>query len=117
MESAPKPKRLKFKHTKFINESQMLARIPEEYKIDGQRIHMVDSDDNEYIVECTLSQRSGNVETTVVGHNNKRVMNEQVNRIFGLMDYKTPENVAREARINEETDFKTIMGIVRNNED
>ena len=37
-----KAKRLIFKNTRFINESQMLDRIPEEYKVDGQKIYMKD---------------------------------------------------------------------------
>ena len=115
MES-PKPKRLKFKHTRFVNESQMLARIPEEYKLDGQRIHMVDTDDNEYIVECKLSEHSGNVETIVVGYNNKKILNEQVNRMFNLMGYKTPSGMSVNEKLNEEEDFKKIMNIVRENE-
>ena len=46
------PKRLIFKKTTFVNESQMLSRIPEEYKVDGQKIYMKDCKGNEYIVEC-----------------------------------------------------------------
>ena len=39
----PVAKMLEFKHTKFLNEAQMLSRIPEEYKNDGQKIYMKDS--------------------------------------------------------------------------
>ena len=112
-EDAPKPKRLKFKHTKFVNENQMLSRIPEEYKIDKQIIHMIDAADNEYIVECTLSQRSGMIETNIVNHRNKKVMNEQVNRMFALMDYNTPKGMTVQDKINESKGFKEFMDFAR----
>lgn len=112
----PKTKMLKFKHTRFINESQMLSRIPEEYKLDGQRIHMIDADSNEYIVECTLSEKSGNVETLVVSHKNKKVMNEQVDKMFHLMGFETPKNQTPNERINEATEFERVLDIVRKGE-
>lgn len=88
----PSAKRLNFKHTKFINEEQMLKRIPEEYKKDGQTIYMKDAYDNEYIVECVKSEKSGLIETNVISYQNNAVMNEQVNRIHELFEYKTPKS-------------------------
>ena len=110
-----KPKRLIFKHTRFINESQMLSRIPEEYKRDGQVIYMKDAVGNEYIVECEKSS-TGYIETNVKGYNNKEIMNEQISRIEQLMNYTPGNNIAsanKNFRINESKAFSDMMNIAR----
>ena len=68
------PKRLIFKKTTFVTESQMLSRIPEEYKVDGQKIYMKDCKGNEYIVECRKCDYNGNVETIVLNYNNEQIL-------------------------------------------
>ena len=115
-ESAPKAKRLLFKHTKFLNEGQMLTRIPEEYKVDGQKIYMKDSVGNEYIVECTKCERTGFIETNVVGYNNQEKLDEQVNRINELFNYKHETEFApstAKQRIEENQSFQEIMDLAR----
>jgi len=112
----PMAKRLNFKHTRFLNESQMLSRIPEEYKRDGQVIYMKDANDNEYIVECVKSENTGFIETNVISYNNEKVMNEQVNRIQELFDYKTPNTYApssMKTRVDESKGFEDIMNLSR----
>ena len=94
----------------------MLSRIPEEYKTDGQRIHMVDADSNEYIVECSYSEKSGNVETLVVSHTNKKIMNEQVDKMFRLMGYETPKGQTPKDKINESSEFDRVLDLVRKQE-
>lgn len=112
----PVAKRLKFKHTRFLNESQMLERIPDEYKKDGQKIYMQDAYDNEYIVECSKSEKSGFIETNVISHKNDRVMNEQVDRIQALMGYQSSKEFAPSSyqeRVNESKAFQSIMDLAR----
>ena len=112
----PTAKRLKFKHTKFLNESQMLSRIPDEYKKDGQRIYMQDAYDNEYLVECSKSENTGLIETNVISYKNDTVLNEQVNRIQELFNYKSSTEFAPRSsaeRINEDKDFQEMMDLAR----
>jgi len=112
----PTAKRLNFKHTRFLNESQMLSRIPEEYKRDGQVIYMKDAHDNEYMVECVKSEKTGFIETNVISYNNEKIMNEQVNRIQELFDYKTPNTYApssMKTRVDESKGFEDIMNLSR----
>ena len=112
----PVAKRLNFNHTKFLNEAQMLSRIPEEYKKNGQVIYMNDKAGNEYVVECVLSESTGFIETNVVSYKNDRVMNEQIERINQLFDYKTPATCAptsMETRISESKGFEDIMNLSR----
>ena len=109
-------KRLLFKHTKFLNESQVLSRIPEEYKVDGQKIYMKDSVGNEYIVECQKSELAGIVETNIVGFKNDKVLSEQVQRIHELFGYETPNdraNATPQQRIAENAQFQDMMNLSR----
>ena len=114
-ETALKPKRLVFKHTRFVNESYMLSRIPEEYKKDGQIIHMKDMNGNEYIVECQASS-TGYIETNIKGYSNKELMNEQIKRISELMGYKTGDNLTesvKQSRADNDKNFENMFDIIR----
>lgn len=114
--NTPKPKRLTFKKTTFMNESQMISRIPEQYKIDGQRIYMRDKDDNEYIVECTKSEKSGKIDINILNFNNERVLNEQMDRMNKLFGYSVNEaqgNMTNKEKINESTNFQDILNKAR----
>lgn len=115
-ESAPKAKRLLFKHTKFLNEGQMLTRIPEEYKVDGQKIFMKDCAGNEYIVECSKSEKTGIVETNVVGFKNEKLLDEQISRMEQLFNYKHETEFAPSTpkeRVEESQSFQSIMDLAR----
>lgn len=112
----PKTKRLIFKNTRFMNEASMLSRIPEEYKIDEQVIYMKDGHDNEYIVECSRSEKTGNIELNVINYNNKKVMNEQVDKMMKLMGTDNIQNntsMSCQQRINEDKEFNNLMNLVR----
>lgn len=112
----PKTKRLIFKKTVFVNESQMLSRIPEEYKIDGQKIYMKDKADNEYIVEFSQSKKTGIMETYVIGFNNEKLLNEQVSRIHKLFEYdstKARGNNSKTLRESAKDNFSDMLNTVR----
>lgn len=99
-----KTKRLYFKHTKFLGESHMLSRIPEEYKLNGQRIIMKDCDDNEYMVEWVIDNDKNISEGKIIWHENKKAINEEMNRIKNLMAYKSSDyfkNTTAESRSEE----------------
>lgn len=112
----PKTKRLIFKKTVFMNENQMLSRIPEEYKVDGQKIYMKDKADNEYIVEFSKSQKSGLLETYVIGFNNQKTLNEQVSRIHKLFEYdsvKAKGNTSVSLKESAKDNFSSMFDIIR----
>lgn len=114
----PVAKRLKFKKTNFINEEQMLSKIPEEYKKDGQKIFMVDAADNEYIVECVKSQHSGLIETQVTGYGNKTSAEKQMQRINELFNYETEKpfaSMSNAEKIDENKIFGELMNLSRKN--
>lgn len=110
------PKRLVFKKTTFINEKQVLSRIPEEYKVDGQKIYMKDSKGNEYIVECAKCNYNGRIETTIVNYNNQTILNEKINRMKELFEYdsvKAYGNSNANMRVNESKNFNDLMNHAR----
>lgn len=112
----PVAKRLKFKKTTFLNEAQMLSKIPEEYKQDGQKIYMVDAADNEYVVECVKSEHSGLVETQVTGFENKTAAAAQMNRINELFGYETEKpfaSMSNADKMNENKIFGDLMNLAR----
>lgn len=114
-ETTLKPKRLVFKHTRFLNESHMLSRIPEEYKKNGQIIHMKDMNGNEYIVECQASS-TGYIETNIKGYSNKELMNEQIKRISELMGYKAGDNLNESVkcgRADNDKNYENMFNIIR----
>lgn len=113
-----KTKRLIFKNTIFLNESQMLQRIPEEYKRDGQTIHMQDKEGNDYVVECVKSQTTGVIETNVINFVNEEKLNEQRNRIHELFNYDAKSTSGRNVsanQLNEMDSFKKFMDTARSN--
>ena len=110
------PKRLVFKKTTFVNEKQVLSRIPEEYKIDGQKIFMKDSKGNEYIVECAKCEYNGNIETIITNYNNQTILNEKLNRMKELFDYdsvKAYGSTNKDMRVNESKNFNNLMNHAR----
>lgn len=84
-------KRLKFKNTTFLNESQVLSRIPEEYKIDENRFYMQDKTGTDYLIECKADP-FGFIHVSIEGKLNKKTVNEQLNRINELSNYKYSNN-------------------------
>ena len=115
-ESTLKPKKLLFKHRRFLNESQMLQLIPEEMKKNGQVIHMEDAHNNEYVVECVESKLTGTIETHVTSYKNKEKMNEQMNRIQQLFEYNSRNTNGRNvnpSKLNEDVEFMNLMNMTR----
>lgn len=112
------PKKLTFKRKEFLNESHMLSCIPEAYKLAGQKIYMVDASDNEYLVECIRDEKNDCIETIVSSYRNLKKMNEQIERINNLFDYKSNTTSGRSnstTQLNEEQQFKEIMNKLRSN--
>lgn len=116
----PHEKILRFKHSEFKDKDRMLELIPETYKKDGQVLHMIDKVGNEYIVECVESKFNGNIETKIVDYKNKIKLNEELNRINELFDYKRGTTAGyssvktQSQTINEDKQFMDMMNELRN---
>lgn len=99
-----------FKKTTFLTEEHMLSKIPDEFKKEGERFKMKDKTDNEYIIEWK------NNKGRIVEHNNKSGLNESINRMKSLFEYKSSDSKTdRALRENEsDTAFNSTLNNARN---
>ena len=74
-----------FKRTAFLNEEHMFSRIPDEFKNEGEKFRMKDKTGNEYMVEWY----NGNPH--IVDHKNKNGLNESVEHMKSLYEYKSSD--------------------------
>lgn len=96
-----KMKRLHFKKTVFLNETEMIKKIPDDMKINGNKFLMKDAADNEYMVECVEDNFvKGYIHTNVVGYRNNAKLNETFERMKSLAAYKS-ENAPTKFNENE----------------
>lgn len=104
-----KMKRLHFNKTVFLNEEQMLRKIPDDMKINGNKFYMKDSVGNEYLIECVKDKVLDDViHTNVVDFTNKEKINETFNRMKELYGYKTSNNEQNSGKYENEIVGKMI---------
>lgn len=96
--------RLKFKNTVFMTESQMLSKVPDDFKVEGKKFSMRDKHDNEFIVEWADEPRVTNLTK----------INEQKNRIHELFNYKRGEsNTSCQTRLAENKNMEDVLNKAR----
>lgn len=108
-------KRLHFKNTTFLNEEQMLKRIPEDYKFDGNKFLMKDSKGNEYLVECKKdSLCESYIHTNVLDHNcGKETVNEALEKFNHLCGYKSSDFNVKADQLSETKKYNDMLNITR----
>lgn len=84
-------KRLHFKKTTFINESDMLSRVPEDYKVDGNRFFMKDATGTEYMIECKVDKEFNYPKLIVKGKLNENREKSQIDRMKQLFGYNSSD--------------------------
>ena len=85
-----KMKRLNFSKTVFLNEAEMIKKIPDDMKIDGNKFYMKDAVGNEYLVECVKDKViNGIIHTKVVDYKNQEKIDEAFKRMKELYGYKS----------------------------
>lgn len=80
-------KRLIFKNTTFLSESQVLSKVPEDYRVDENRFYMRDKTGTDYLIECKADP-FGYVHMQVVNKFNKQVINEELEKMKRLAGYR-----------------------------
>ena len=101
---------LNFKNTVFLNESHMISRIPDDYKVEGKCFKVKDSNENEFIVEW----REG--EANILFHENKKKLNESIEKYHKLSGYNSKTQTTKSSvanRLNESTEFSKILEKMR----
>ena len=85
-----KMKRLNFSKTVFLNEAEMIKKIPDDMKIDGNKFYMKDAVGNEYLVECVKDKVINDIiHTKVVDYRNQEKIDEAFKRMKELYGYKS----------------------------
>lgn len=101
---------LNFKNSIFLNESQMISRIPDDYKVEGKCFKVKDSGNNEFIVEW----REG--EANILFHENKKKLNEATEKYHKLIGYNSKNQITKSSvaiHVNENTEFSRILDKMR----
>jgi hypothetical protein len=92
-----KMKRLNFKN-EFKSELEVKKLIPEHYKYDGHVFLMTDGNET-YKVRWDESLNEG----TVLSYNNKSMINEDLNKMKKLFNYKYSDSMGKSNNYGEET--------------
>lgn len=106
-----KVKNIKFKHTKFLSEGHMLTKVPDEFKNEGNRFIMSDSEGNSYMVEWHQNE-TPDVEKRI----NKKLVNEELKRIKNLYNYHSKDyfnTTTSTSRMQENREFSDMIGKAR----
>lgn len=109
-------KRLHFKNTKFLSEEQMLKKVPDNYRFDGNRFVMRDSTGTDYLVECKVDSNFGYTEMNVVAKYNKEQIKEELSRMRNLIGYSSEDysgNSTCESREREENALTEMIKRVK----
>jgi len=111
-DSESKIKKLKFKNTQFLSERHVFSLIPEDYKKDGNKFIMKDKQNDEYLIEWKIDEKTKISEGIVVNHENKEKLKEEFDRIKKLYEYNSRDHsgdMTRDSRREEENQIsKTI---------
>lgn len=116
-----KMKRLNFSKTVFLNEAEMIKKIPDDMKIDGNKFYMKDAVGNEYLVECVKDKVINDIiHTKVVDYRNQEKINEAFKRMKELYGYKSSTGVQNSGKFENEMVGKMISEskeklIIKNN--
>ena len=104
-----KMKRLNFSKTVFLNEAEMIKKIPDDMKIDGNKFYMKDAVGNEYLVECVKDKVINDIiHTKVVDYRNQEKIDEAFKRMKELYGYKSSTGVQNSGKFENEMVGKMI---------
>lgn len=110
-------KRLTYHHTKFVNESQIFAKIPEEFKYDGNKFIVRDAANNEFLIEWCEDKKNNISEGRITNERNLNEADKTLDRMAELMGYKSADVFGRKASksvINEDNNVGDMLNKIRN---
>ena len=104
-----KMKRLNFSKTVFLNEAEMIKKIPDDMNIDGNKFYMKEAVGNEYLVECVKDKVINDIiHTKVVDYRNQEKIDEAFKRMKELYGYKSSTGVQNSGKFENEMVGKMI---------
>ena len=109
-------KRLTYHHTKFVNESQIFTKIPEDFKVDGNKFIVRDATDTEYLVEWCVDRKNNISEGRIINERNLKEADKTIDRMAELMGYNSSNVFGRgssKSTINENNNVKSMLDSIR----
>lgn len=100
-----KIKKLYFKNTNFISESHLTSRIPDEFRVEGNRFLVKDNKNNEFLVEWTCNKAN------IIQKTNKKELNEELQRIKDLFNYKQDNIKKFNRHIDEDKEYQQFFNL------
>lgn len=107
-------KRLTYHHTKFVNESQIFTKIPEDFKVDGNKFIVRDATDTEYLVEWCIDKKNNISEGRIINERNLKEANKVIDRMTELMGYNSASVYGRNASKSVVNENKNIGDMLNN---
>lgn len=111
-------KRLHFKNTRFLSEAQIFDKVPDEYKIDGNRFIMRDKTGTDYLLECRVDDSLNYTQLKVVNTINRQSVNEELNRMRSLYNYNSEaysQGTTASTRVNEDRELRKLVSQINEN--
>lgn len=109
-------KRLQYNKA-FLNEEHMIKKIPDDYKVDGNRFMMRDINGAEYIVECKADNVIKNyIHTFIVSYSDTNKLNEQLSRMKTISGYNPNQYYSQStstSRMDEDKAFSNNLNKMR----
>ena len=115
-ESKTPIKRLTYHHTKFINESQIFTKIPEDFKVDGNRFIVRDATDSEYLIEWCIDKKNNISEGKILNERNLKEADKAIDRMAELMGYNSSNIYGRNSSrstVNENKNVEDMLNNIR----
>lgn len=111
-----KMKLIHYKHTLFVNEENMLKKVPDCMKTDGNTFVMMDMSGTRYLVECKIDDQFHFAKLNVVNKCNPEQVKEQLSRIRELSEYNSGDYFAAQTpseKLNEDKNLGKYINNVR----
>ena len=115
-ESKTPLKRLTYHHTKFINESQIFTKIPEDFKVDGNKFIVRDATDSEYLIEWCVDKKNNISEGRIINERNLKEADKTLDRMAELMGYNSSNVFGRSSSrstVNENKNVEDMLNNIR----
>ena len=115
-ESKTPIKRLTYHHTKFINESQIFTKIPEDFKVDGNKFIVRDATDSEYLIEWCVDKKNNISEGRIINERNLKEADKTLDRMAELMGYNSSNVFGRNSSrstVNENKNVEDMLNNIR----
>jgi hypothetical protein len=115
-ESKTPLKRLTYHHTKFVNESQIFTKIPEDFKVDGNKFIVRDATDSEYLIEWCVDKKNNISEGRIINERNLKEADKTLDRMTELMGYNSSSVFGRNSSrstVNENKNVEDMLNNIR----